>query len=55
MALVTMARQAAENQRNQNQGGMNFCSCLLVCCLNAIEDLVEVLNHNAIIVMAVTG
>ncbi len=42
MALVTMARQAAENQREQSQAGgiAGICSCLLICCLRTIEDLV---------------
>lgn len=55
MAVVTLARQSAQRGQQESSGGAAICYCLVACLLKAIEDLLEVLNHNAIIVMAVTG
>lgn len=55
MAIVSSARQNAEERSNGSSGCASCCLCILACCLRAIEDLLDVLNHNAIILMAVTG
>lgn len=55
VTLITMARQQAENQSRESGGALAICLCCLACCLKLIEDLLETLNHNAIIVMSVTG
>ena len=34
---------------------MCFIKCIITCLLQCIEGIVQVLNHNAIIVMSVTG
>ena len=55
ITIVTIARQAAEDAQRENEGAAALCFCLLACCLRCLEDLIDTLNHNAIIVMAVTG
>lgn len=32
-----------------------ICLCLVACCVSCIEHLIQTLNHNAVIVMSVTG
>ena len=55
VTIVTMLRQAAEREADESNGCGAICLCLVACCLRFIEDLLETLNHNAVIVMAVTG
>lgn len=39
VALVSMARQAADRQSRENAGAAAICLCLLACCLAVIQDL----------------
>jgi uncharacterized membrane protein len=55
VAIIEIARRGARKQANDNQGPAAVCFCILACCLSIIEDLVQTLNHNAIITMSVTG
>ena len=54
-----MLKRAASNEAGDQMGEGNvvagICLCLVACCLSCIEDLLQVLNHNAVIVMTVTG
>lgn len=55
VTLVTMLKETMQQQARGNSGACGVCFCLLGCCISILEDLLEVLNHNAIIVMSVTG
>lgn len=55
LTIVIMIRQMVENEQRESDGVAAICLCLVACCLRCIEDLIDTLNHNAIIVMAVTG
>jgi hypothetical protein len=39
IAIVSSARQSAENRSRQNQGAAAICFCLLACLLKTIENL----------------
>lgn len=39
MAIVSSARQNAEDRSRNSQGCMAVCMCCLVCCLRGLEDL----------------
>lgn len=52
---MSITRKYTERQANQGIGMATFCICCLGCCLKYMEDLLETLNHHAIIVMSVTG
>jgi len=55
VAIIAMAKQKAA-ESSQNSSGIGACClCLLTCFLSMLQDLVETLNHNAVIVMAVSG
>ena len=55
VTIVNALKRAAQNEGNNQEGCAGICLCLVACCLACIEDLLRVLNHNAIIVMSVTG
>jgi hypothetical protein len=39
IAIVSSARQSAENRSRQNQGAAAICYCLVACLFKIIEDL----------------
>lgn len=39
IAIVSSARQSAENRSRQNQGTAAICFCLIACLLKTIENL----------------
>lgn len=54
--LKQMANQGSQDQDSSACGVVaSVCLCLVACCLSCIENLIRTLNHNAFIVMAVTG
>lgn len=56
IALITFARMLINDQRGRTRNiAAAVCLCIMSCLLKMIEDLVKVLNHNAVIVMSVTG
>ena len=59
ITIITLLRRAAQDESAEQAGEGNAalacCLCLIACCLQCIEDIIRVLNHNSIIVMSVTG
>ena len=59
ITILTILRRLVQEESSEQAGEGNMviacCLCLVACCLKCIEDIVRVLNHNSIIVMAVTG
>jgi integral membrane sensor domain MASE1 len=56
LAIVTFARMFVDSKRkNTSNVAAAVCLCIVSCILKAIEALLQVLNHNTIICMAVTG
>ena len=57
IAVVTLARMIVEGQRKKrdNNIAVAVCLCIVHCLLVCIEDLLQVINHYTVIVMAVTG
>lgn len=56
IAVVTFIRMLADSgKRNRKNACLAIVSCMLACILRYIEGLLKILNHNAVIVMAVTG
>ena len=59
VTIINMLKRAAQEESGEQAGEGNAaiacCLCIIACCLSCIEDLFKVLNHNSIIVMAVTG
>ena len=54
ITIITMLRILAQSQNSDN-GALRLIACCVECILRCIEELVKVLNHNAVICMAVTG
>ena len=50
ITIITFLRRFGEIE---NEEGQRCCCCC--CCLRCMEGIIRVLNHNAVIVMAVTG
>ena len=55
VAIVSMLKNAADNQNNNQNGCGMVCVCIVRCFLSFLEEIVKVLNHNAVIVMSVTS
>lgn len=56
ITLVTFARMVIDNKRKNNKNiAVAVCLCIMSCLLKQIERLLQILNHNTIICMAVTG
>jgi integral membrane sensor domain MASE1 len=56
IAVITFARMIVQTKRrSQKNIAAAVCLCLVECCLRNIEALLRILNHNTVIVMAVTG
>eukprot|EP00891_Asterochloris_glomerata_P002800 jgi/Astpho2/2800/e_gw1.00050.66.1_t len=54
LTVVQMARQAAEQSRQQ-QGGQNILMYCVYCCLECVYSLIEYLTKFATVCMAITG
>lgn len=55
ITIITIMRMLANNQRRGGGGIGAILACIAACILSCIEELVKVLNHNSVIVMAITG
>ena len=56
ISVITFARMVLDsNRKNTKNVAVAVCLCLLSCLLKQIEALLQILNHNSIICMAVTG
>ncbi len=57
VAIITFVRMLVDNSRRRESRNIPaaICLCLISCCLSTIEALIKILNHNCVIVMAVTG
>jgi hypothetical protein len=56
IAVITFARMVLDsNRKNTKNVAIAVCLCILSCILRQIEALIQILNHNTIICMAVTG
>lgn len=57
IAVVTLVRMAVDaRRRNRNNNiAAAVCLCLLSCLIKLLEDLLKVLNHYNVIMMAITG
>jgi hypothetical protein len=56
MVTVVGMLKSATNNNSQDQNPCAFvCLCIVRCCLSFLEDLIKVLNHNAVIVMSIKG
>ena len=56
VAVVRLARLLINSgRRNTRNIPAAICLCLISCCLRNLEHLLKILNHNAVIVMSVTG
>lgn len=53
--LKRLVQDAAGDQAADGNAIIACCLCLVGCCLSCIEDMLQTLNHNAVIVMSVTG
>jgi hypothetical protein len=53
ITIITLMRRAASKNKQEGIAGLIFC--LIACILKCVEDLVKVLNHNAVIVMSLTA
>jgi hypothetical protein len=55
VSIVSLIRQYTDRQARQGLGPATICVFMLACCIKMTEDLLETLNHNAIITMSITG
>ncbi len=55
ITIVTIIRNLVQQQADDADGIFALLLCLVQCVLSCFEALLEVLNHNAVIVMSVTG
>ena len=55
ITIITVMRVLAETQKANNNSCLGCIACCMALLLSCIEELVKVLNHNAIICMSVTG
>jgi hypothetical protein len=56
VAVVTIVRMFVEEKKRQTQNlGMQFCLCVMGCVLKTIENLLHVVNHFTVIMVAVSG
>lgn len=56
VSIVTFARLIVDSKRQNNKNiAVAICLCMISMCLRNLENLLKILNHNAIIVMSVTG
>lgn len=56
VSIVTFARLIVDSKRQSNKNiAVAICLCMISMCLRNLENLLKILNHNAIIVMSVTG
>lgn len=56
ISVITFARLIVDSKRqNQKNIAVAVCLCIISCLLKQIEALLKILNHNAVICMAVTG
>ena len=56
VAVITFARMLIDSKRKNTRNiAAAICLCLISVCLRNLENLLRILNHNAVIVMSVTG
>lgn len=55
ITIITIMRMLAQSAQNSRNGALAIIACCVACILSCIEELVKVLNHNAIIVESITG
>ncbi len=56
VSIVSFLKSAASSNNNQDQNGCAVVVQVLVrCCLSFVEELLQVLNSNAVIVMSYSG
>lgn len=59
ITIVTMIKQFLERKNQQNNNNCATCCTFMLCCLlciiDTIEELIKVLNNNAVIIMSLTG
>lgn len=55
ITIITMLRIISQAGRTSNNGILRCIACIIHCILSCIEEIMKALNHNAVIVMAVTG
>ena len=55
VAVINMLKSSSDNKNNSQNGIGNCCLCIVKCCFAFLEEIIKVLNHNAIIVMSVSG
>ncbi len=53
--IKSIVQQESDRQMRNGNACIGICLCCLACLISQIEYLLKVLNHNAIIVMTVTG
>ena len=52
---VALLRQTAECDQRGNVRGCGIYACMLSCCLKFVEGTFEVINHNSILMMGISG
>lgn len=56
IAVVTLIRMMINSKRQRNNNvAAAVCLCIMACLVKCVEDLIKVLNHYNIILMAITG
>lgn len=55
VTIVALLNSLINQKRRESQGCVQIVWCIVGCCLQCIQALLEVMNHNAVIVMAMTG